>query len=44
MKISFVALPKPAAQDIVKQLVRLYGQNKAWEADYIVAVGGDGMP
>jgi len=42
MRISFVASPKPAAQEIVRQLVRLHGQSDTRDADCIVAVGGDG--
>ena len=42
MRVSFVASPKPPAQEIVSQLVRLYGQSDTRDADYIVAVGGDG--
>ena len=42
MKICFVASPRPAAQDIVRQLADRYGQCGLPEADYVVVVGGDG--
>ena len=42
MRICFVASPRPAAQDIVRQLTDRYGQFAPPDADYVVAVGGDG--
>jgi NAD+ kinase len=42
MRISFAASPKPAAQDIVRELIRRYGQCDMHDADYVVVVGGDG--
>jgi NAD+ kinase len=42
MKICFVASPRPAAQDIVRQLAQRYGQCELAAADYVVVVGGDG--
>jgi NAD+ kinase len=42
MKICFVASPRPAAQDIVRQLADRYGQCDLPAADYVVVVGGDG--
>ncbi len=42
MKICFVASPRPAAQDIVRQLAERYGQCQLPDADHVVVVGGDG--
>ncbi len=42
MRICFVASPRPAAQDIVRQLTHRYGQCDLPHADYIVTIGGDG--
>ena len=41
MKIAFLALLKPAAQ-YFSELVSAYGQSDLSDADYIVAIGGDG--
>jgi len=42
MKICFIASPRPAAQEIVRQLTERYGQCDLAPADHVVAVGGDG--
>jgi NAD+ kinase len=42
MNICFIASPRPAAQDIVRQLADRYGQCEPAGADYLVVVGGDG--
>lgn len=42
MKIHFVGSPKPAAKDALQHLIDAYGQSEFSEADYIVAIGGDG--
>ena len=42
MKIRFIASPKRSAQAVLDELTILYGQAPPSEADYIVAVGGDG--
>ena len=42
MRICFVASSRPAAQDIVGQLINRYGQCELPNADYVVVVGGDG--
>lgn len=42
MKIAFLASPRPAVQDALKELAGRYGQTAVADADYIVTVGGDG--
>lgn len=42
MKIAFRASPRPGAQRALKELSGRYGQTPAAEADFIVAIGGDG--
>jgi NAD+ kinase len=42
MNICFIASPRPAARDIVRQLADRYGQCDQAAADYLVVVGGDG--
>jgi NAD+ kinase len=42
MKISFLASPKPEATQAYRELTRYYGQSDLSEADYVVAIGGDG--
>src|SRR5512142_2351060 len=42
MRVCFVASPRPAAQDIVRQLADRHGQCELPAADYVVVVGGDG--
>jgi NAD+ kinase len=42
MKIAFVASAKPAAQQALQEAIERYDQNNLSEAEYIVAVGGDG--
>ena len=42
MKIAFLASAKPAAQQALSELVQRYGQSDLSDADYIVAIGGDG--
>lgn len=42
-KISFVAAEQEAAQEALGQLIALYGQVEADEADIIVSLGGDGF-
>ncbi len=42
MRICFVASPRPAAQDIVRQLMDRHGQCELPAAEYVVVVGGDG--
>ncbi|AEH81389.1 ATP-NAD kinase [Sinorhizobium meliloti] len=42
MKIAFRASPRPRAQGALKELSGRYGQTPAAEADFIVAIGGDG--
>ena len=42
MKICFLASPKAAAQAARDALVARYGQASAQDADYLVAIGGDG--
>ena len=42
MKIAFIASPKESTQAALQELRSRYGQVHPSEADYIVAVGGDG--
>lgn len=42
MKIAFVASARPAAQQALGESVQRYGQSDPSDADYIVAIGGDG--
>ena len=42
MKIAFVASPKQAAQEALRQLTMRYGQCGVSDADCVVALGGDG--
>jgi len=42
MKIHFTGSAKPAALHTVQQLADRYGQNDLANADYVVAIGGDG--
>lgn len=42
MKIAFLASPRPAAQRVLKLLIKRYGQSAMANADYVVTVGGDG--
>jgi NAD+ kinase len=42
MKIAFLASAKPPAQRALSELVERYGQSELPEADYVVAIGGDG--
>ncbi len=42
MKINFVSSPKHSAQAALQELTAIYGQVAVAEADYIVALGGDG--
>jgi NAD+ kinase len=42
MKIAFVASPKPDTKQAFEELTARYGQAPLKEADYIVAIGGDG--
>ncbi|MEI2297432.1 ATP-NAD kinase [Ensifer sp. MJa1] len=42
MKITFLASPRPAAQEALEQFVCRYGQSSVSGADYVVAIGGDG--
>ena len=42
MKIAFIASPKNAAQDALRQLMARYGQCDTSDADYVVSIGGDG--
>jgi NAD+ kinase len=42
MKIAFLASAKPPAQQALSELVQRYGQSDLSQADYVVAIGGDG--
>jgi NAD+ kinase len=42
MKIAFLASAKPAAQQALSELVQRYGHSDLSDADYLVAIGGDG--
>lgn len=42
MKLSFTASARPEAQEALSRLRELYGESGEAEADYIVALGGDG--
>ena len=42
MKIAFIASPKNAAQEALRQLTARYGQCDTSDADYVVSIGGDG--
>jgi NAD+ kinase len=42
MKIAFLASARPAAQRALKELTGRYGQIELSNADYVVAIGGDG--
>jgi NAD+ kinase len=42
MKITFLASARPAAQRALKELTDRYGQTEPSNADYVVAIGGDG--
>ena len=42
MKIAFLASPKPAAQETLRQFTARYGQADIAAADYLVSIGGDG--
>ena len=42
MKIAFFASARPAAQTALEELTDRYGQTALPDADYIVAIGGDG--
>lgn len=42
LKLTFVASPRPAAQEACEKLTARYGQADLSEADIIVALGGDG--
>lgn len=42
MKIAFLASARPAAQTALEELKDRYGQTSLPDADYIVAIGGDG--
>jgi len=42
MKISFLASPKAAAQRMLQDLTKCYGQSSICDADCVVTVGGDG--
>ena len=42
-KLTFVASSRPDAQDALKELVSLYGNVEASEADAIIPLGGDGF-
>ena len=42
MKIAFLASARPAAQTALEELTDRYGQTALPDADYIVAIGGDG--
>lgn len=43
MKIAFVASPSPTAHESLVELEKRYGTSPVDEADYIVAIGGDGV-
>jgi NAD+ kinase len=43
MKIAFVAAPSKPAQSAFKALTKRYGQSSIGNADYVVALGGDGQ-
>jgi NAD+ kinase len=43
MKIAFVASPKPIAQNALEQARRRYDHTELRDAEYIVALGGDGI-
>lgn len=42
MRIFFLSSSKPSAQQALLHLIERYGQSTFHEADYVVAVGGDG--
>jgi NAD+ kinase len=42
MKICFVASAKPLVQSALRELTCAYGQASARDADYFIAIGGDG--
>jgi len=42
MRICFVASPRPAAQDVARELTERYGHFGLPDADYVVVIGGDG--
>jgi NAD+ kinase len=42
MKIAFVASPSPIAHESLDEMQKLYGAVPVEEADYVVALGGDG--
>jgi len=43
MKLAFTAADQEAAQEALAQLIALYGQTPAEDADVVVALGGDGF-
>ena len=43
MKIAFIASDSPEAEEARRELIARYGDTPADEADYIVALGGDGL-
>lgn len=42
MRIHFLSSPRAAAKEAVQRLIEVYGQKGIGEADFVVAVGGDG--
>jgi NAD+ kinase len=42
MEIAFLASARPAAQQALSELLDRYGQSDLSDADYLVAIGGDG--